>query len=820
MAEEPNPDDLEVADELIAERRAEAPGETPADMTAWQRPITAAIDILNYRAGQIFALLLVPLIAVVVFEVISRNSFSILQNAGFEDLARSLNLGPTLWVYDISRMIAGVLFMAAAGYGLMRGVHIRADFLYRYWSDKTQASVDASLYLLFFIPSMLFFTIVAAEYWWLAYSTGETRQADSAWGPLVWPARLAMPVGAFLLTLQGIPEIFRAFHKMGKARERLFLWAMPIYLIVLLWLVLAVFTPDIVPGGAWFTDVMKARPNLPKPIIGLIMLGVMLFVIFIGFPIAFTLIFLAFVFGIWGANFKLTTLLMTLNTNSTMWNDQLMAVPLFVLMGIVMEAAGLMERLFASIQMIMARVRGSLFVAVLIVSTIFAAATGIVGASVTLLGIMAGATMTRSGYDVKLAAGTITAGGTLGILIPPSIMLIVMGPVLEVSTLDLFRGAFIPGALLASLYLIYTLGRCWLNPSLGPILAEEDQPETSRFYGAEVALICLGILTLCRVFGLGIGGAFGGLMPFGGLVVLLVVMALAYAAYRKVSILRIAVPVAVLFHLYMIFANPGDGLPIWSIVFAAFIIFLAFLGRTIYDKEKGDDFYFSDLWNEFFAGLMPPTILITFALGSILLGLATPAEAAAMGAFGSILLSIGYRKFSFPGFFDCLVKALEITVLIMFLVAASNFFGAQFSALGTPKMMTEVLLGLEMSPYLILLLVMGLIFLLGWPLEWVPIVLIVVPILLPTVEALSVHGLERYDLMVWFGILVAVNLQTAWLSPPVALSAYFLKGVVPDWDLKDIYLGMMQFMLVQLVGLILIFIFPQLVLWLPRVMGG
>ena len=160
-----------------------------------------------------------------------------------------------------------------------------------------------------------------------------------------------------------------------------------------------------------------------------------------------------------------------------MLNDQLMAVPLFILMGIVMEAAGLMERLFTSIQMIMARVRGSLYIAVLIVSTIFAAATGIVGASVTLLGIMAGATMTRSGYNVQLAAGTITAGGTLGILIPPSIMLIVMGPVLEVSTLDLFRGAFIPGALLASLYLIYTLGRCWLNPNLGPILSEEDQPK-------------------------------------------------------------------------------------------------------------------------------------------------------------------------------------------------------------------------------------------------------------------------------------------------------------------------------------------------------
>ena len=147
MAEEPNPEDLEIADELIAERRAEAPGETPEDMTPWQRPITAAIDVLNYRMGQIIALLLVPLIAAVVFEVISRNSFSILQNAGFEDLARSLNLGPTLWVYDISRMIAGVLFMAAAGYGLMRGVHIRADFIYRYWSDKTQATVLSLIHI-------------------------------------------------------------------------------------------------------------------------------------------------------------------------------------------------------------------------------------------------------------------------------------------------------------------------------------------------------------------------------------------------------------------------------------------------------------------------------------------------------------------------------------------------------------------------------------------------------------------------------------------------------------------------------------------------
>ncbi|MEL6171690.1 MAG: TRAP transporter small permease subunit, partial [Pseudomonadota bacterium] len=172
MADEPNPEDLEIADELIAERRAEAPGETPEDMTSWQRPITAIIDILNYRAGQIIALMMVPLIVIVVWEVFSRNSFIILQNAGFEEFARSVGLGPTLQAYDLSRMIAGILWMAGAGYGLMRGVHIRADFLYRNWTAKTQATVDAFAYLLFFIPSMIFFTWVASEFWWKAFAGG------------------------------------------------------------------------------------------------------------------------------------------------------------------------------------------------------------------------------------------------------------------------------------------------------------------------------------------------------------------------------------------------------------------------------------------------------------------------------------------------------------------------------------------------------------------------------------------------------------------------------------------------------------------------
>jgi TRAP-type mannitol/chloroaromatic compound transport system permease large subunit len=180
-----------------------------------------------------------------------------------------------------------------------------------------------------------------------------------------------------------------------------------------------------------------------------------------------------------------------------------------------------------------------------------------------------------------------------------------------------------------------------------------------------------------------------------------------------------------------------------------------------------------------------------------------------------LILSIGYKKFSIVGAYDALIKTLEITVLIMFLVAASNFFGAVFSNLGTPQMLTELLLSFDMSSWAMLFFILALIFVLGWPLEWVPIVLIIVPILLPVVETLD-FGLNQADLLIWFAILVAVNLQTAWLSPPVALSAYFLKGVVPEWDLKDIYLGMMQFMVIQLIGLLLIIYFPQIALWLPN----
>jgi tripartite ATP-independent transporter DctM subunit len=424
------------------------------------------------------------------------------------------------------------------------------------------------------------------------------------------------------------------------------------------------------------------------------MVAALLAGIFVGFPIAFTLIVLGILFGY--AGFGDTVFhLMVFQFFQVMREQTLASVPLFVFMGLLLEQAGLLERLFRSVQLALARVHGSLYIAVMFCATIFAAATGIVGAAVTLLGIMAARAMDRSKYDVRLSAGVITAGGTLGILIPPSVMLVVMGPVIGVPVTDLFAAAVIPGLALALIYTVYAMVRCYLNPALGPALPEEEHAD-SRL----------------------------------------------------------------------------------------------------------------EILSEFLQGLVPPAVLVLASLGSILFGFATPTEGAAIGAAGSLALTLVYRRLTWKLLYGSVLKTLEVSCLILFLVAASNFFGAVFSRLGTPMMMTKALIGLDMPPMLILVVLMAVIFLLAWPLEWVPIVLIFLPIMLPLVKELGFS-------VTWFGILVAVNLQTAWLSPPVALSAYFLKGVAPQWQLADIYRGMIQFMFLQLLALVLVMSFPQLALWLP-----
>jgi tripartite ATP-independent transporter DctM subunit len=365
-------------------------------------------------------------------------------------------------------------------------------------------------------------------------------------------------------------------------------------------------------------------------ILGIILLLALLTGIFVGFPIAFTLIILGIVFGYIGFGDKVFYL-MVYQTVGLMKEETLAAVPLFVFMGHMMEEAGLMERLFKSFQYILGGLRGSLFLGVLFTATIFATATGIIGASVTVMGLLAAPAMMKSGYDEAMSAGVITAGGCLGILIPPSVLLVVLGPVVGVSVVTLFAAAIVPGLILSGLYISYTVIRCMINPKLGPALAPEDRPTS------------------------------------------------------KIEILK-----------------------------------------------------------EFFSGIVPLGVVIFAALGSIIAGLATPTEAAGMAGVGSIGLAIGYRRLSMTTLKNAAMKSLRTSSLVLFLAVASNVYGSVFARLGTASLISDTILGLPISPMWMIVMLMAVIFILGWPLEWPAIVFIFVPIFLPVVLGLPLpsggHG--------------------------------------------------------------------------------
>jgi tripartite ATP-independent transporter DctM subunit len=430
-------------------------------------------------------------------------------------------------------------------------------------------------------------------------------------------------------------------------------------------------------------------------ILGLVMLALLIGVIFIGFPIAFTLLFLALSFGYIGIGARVFDLAF-FQTIGLMKEETLAAVPLFIFMGFVVEQAGLMERLFRAFRLILAPVRGALYLGVILTATVFAMATGIVGAAVTVLGIMAAPIMIKSGYDARMSAGAIAAGGTLGILVPPSVMLIVMGPVIGVSVAHLYAAAFGPGFLLASLYIIYTMTRSFIDPKLGPPVPLDE---------------------------------------------------------RATSTVQI-----------------------------------------VY---------------EFFAGMVPLAALIAATLGSILGGLATPTEAAAVGASGSLILAALYGQLTFRNIRNAVIQTTLTSSMVLFLAVTSNIFGAVFSRLGSASVITNTLISLPLPPIGLLIVLMVLIFLLGWPFEWPAIILVFLPIFWPVIDAL------KFD-PVWIGALIAVNLQTAFLSPPVAMSAYYLKQVVPRWTLGTIYRGMADFMIIQVVALAMVIAFPQIATWLPR----
>jgi len=435
---------------------------------------------------------------------------------------------------------------------------------------------------------------------------------------------------------------------------------------------------------------------MTDPQIGILMMVIFIFTILLGYPIAFTLLAMGLGFGYYAMGDRVFDLLVQ-NTFDVMANDVLTAVPLFLFMGYIIERANIIDRLFFSIQVAAKRVPASMAVAALITCAVFATATGIIGAVVTLMGLLAFPTMLKAGYDQRFASGVICAGGCLGILIPPSIMLIVYAATSGVSVVKLYAGALFPGLLLASMYIIYVVGRAILNPHLAPKYVE----------GAE---------------GMGFGDVFKLLLK----------------------------------------------------------------------------------------SFFPLAILIMCVLGAILMGLATPTEAAAVGALGGIVLAAVYKALSWERLRESVFLTARTSAMVCYLFIGSWTFASIFSYLGGHDLIEAWILGANLGQIEFLILAQLIIFLLGWPLEWTEIIIIFVPIFLPLLEPFGVDPL-------FFGMLIALNLQTSFLTPPMAMSAYYLKGVAPPHvELMSIFRGVIPFVGIVILAMVILYVFPGVALWLPN----
>jgi tripartite ATP-independent transporter DctM subunit len=434
---------------------------------------------------------------------------------------------------------------------------------------------------------------------------------------------------------------------------------------------------------------------LTDPQVAILMLALFVAAIFLGFPIAFTLMAMGVAFGYYAMGDRIFNLFVT-NTYDVMGNDVLVAIPLFLFIGYIVERANILDRLFHSLQVAARPVPASLAVAALATCAMFATATGIVGAVVTLMGLLAFPAMLRAGYDTRLSAGVICAGGCLGILIPPSILLIVYGATAGVSVVRLYAGAFLPGFMLAGMYMIYVITRAVLNPKLAPKLPKEQSD-----------------------------------IPF----------------------LEIA----------------------WQLL----------------------------------TSFVPLALLIMAVLGAIVFGWATPSEAAAVGSLGALALAAAYRALTWERLRESVFLTARTSAMVCFLFVGSATFASVFAYLGGKALIEEWVLGLDLSPVMFLIMTQFIIFLLGWPLEWTEIIIIFVPIFLPLLQHFDIDPLM-------FGILVALNLQTAFLSPPVAMSAFYLKGVAPPHvELMEIFRGMLPFMFIVILCMVIVYVVPDIALWLP-----
>jgi tripartite ATP-independent transporter DctM subunit len=439
---------------------------------------------------------------------------------------------------------------------------------------------------------------------------------------------------------------------------------------------------------------------MTDPQMAILMMVLFIFTIMLGFPIAFTLVALAVFFGYYAMGGNIFALLVQ-NTYDIMANDVLTAVPLFLFMGYIIERANIIDRLFYSIQVAARHLPASMALAALITCAVFATATGIVGAVVTLMGLLAYPAMLKAGYDVRLSSGVIAAGGTLGILIPPSILLIVYSATAGVSVVRMYAAAMLPGLLLAGLYILYVMARAMINPKLAPKLPEEEA-----------------------------------------------------------------------------------------------------------------DVPFLQVMTQLLTSFFPLAILILCVLGAILFGLATPSEAAAIGALGGIVLAAAYGALSWQRLKEATFLTARTTAMVCYLFIGSWNFASIFSYLGGHHVVENWVLAMDLSPVTFLILAQFIIFLLGWPLEWTEIIIIFVPIFLPLLPHFDVDP-------IFFGVLIALNLQTSFLTPPMAMACYYLKGIAPPHvQLMDIFRGALPFVFLVFVSMILVYNFTSLVNWLPSYIYG
>jgi len=629
----------------------------------------------------------------------------------------------------------------------------------------------------------------------------------------------------------------------------------------------------VIIGVFW---VMPPPSQMTNGHLGLLMLAMIVIAIMLGFPTAFTLMGMGSMFAFFAyysdnPNMAVghTFDLVAQRAYAVMNNDVLISIPLFVFMGYLVERANLIGRLFKSLHLATSRIPGSLAVATVITCAIFATATGIIGACVTLMGLLAFPAMLKAGYSIRLSAGVVTAGGTLGILIPPSVLLILYGATAGVSVVQLYAGAFLPGLMLTGLYLGYIIISAKLNPKTAPPLSEEEQrvdlPRFAEVISKKSSNVMVGLIGAIK-------GKRNADVPMKTLVnhlIIAILPALAAALLVLVIYLWTTAPTLIdtagvqamgmeateteaistdtgtlqepeeAIGLAEPPAEPGHAAQVapaapaeapqppaevkpamtaapeapprhapppvfwitFGIVAAGTLIFYAIF--TFARLE-----IFKMLLGSFF----PLALIILGVLGTIVVGLATPTEAAAMGSFGGFVLAAAYKQLNFTVVKESVFLTAKTSAMVCWLFIGSSIFAAAFALLGGQEIINNWVKSMDMTPTQFMLLAQVIIFLLGWPLEWTEIIVIFMPIFIPLLAHFNIDPL-------FFGLLVALNLQTAFLSPPVAMAAFYLKGVAPPHvTLNQIFVGMLPFMVIQVLAIFLLYMFPQIGLWVPSLL--